>query len=236
MGGRARDYQTIGEVVESLSTAYPDLTVSKIRFLEEEGLISPERTAGGYRKFRPADTARIELVLRMQSEHFLPLAVIREKLADFDKGRIPEELRPIAASLESPTLPLEESGTISLEQAEKDIGLPAVFVRELIEFGLVEPVATDGVPELTRSDIEIAHTCWDLRRFGIEPRHLKMFDAFADREAGLLEQVLMPSMRSRTPEARQKVVRQLGELTGLTDDLKRHLLRRALSDSFEDVT
>jgi DNA-binding transcriptional MerR regulator len=86
-----RDYLTIGEVVQRLEGSYPDLSISKVRFLEEEGLVSPERTAGGYRKFSQADVSRIEMILRLQREHFLPLAIIREKLADFYRGKIPSE-------------------------------------------------------------------------------------------------------------------------------------------------
>lgn len=87
---RSRDYLTIGELVDSLIPAHPDLSISKVRFLEDEGLITPERTAGGYRKFSTSDVARVDLILRLQREHFLPLAVIREKMADLDKGKVPD--------------------------------------------------------------------------------------------------------------------------------------------------
>ena len=100
-----RDYLTIGEVVQRLQGAYPDLSISKVRFLEEEGLVAPERTQGGYRKFSQADVARVEMILRLQKEHFLPLAVIREKLSDFDRGRIPAELQRASVGMTAP-LPL----------------------------------------------------------------------------------------------------------------------------------
>src|SRR5450759_5780802 len=104
---RSRDYMTIGELVENLVPAHPDLTISKVRFLEDEGLVTPERTAGGYRKFTTADAARVDLILRLQKEHFLPLAVIREKLKDVDRGKVPPELRPTVASAHTQALPLE---------------------------------------------------------------------------------------------------------------------------------
>ena len=236
MSGRARDYRTIGEVVESLSERYPELTVSKLRFLEEEGLISPARTPGGYRKFAENDVARVEMILRMQQEHFLPLAVIRDRLADLDKGRMPAKLRSAAVSIESTTLPIEEALTIGIAETQEAIGVPPAFVAELARFGLVEPVGHGEGAELTASDVEVAVAAWDLRKYGVEPRHLKMFDQFAEREASLFAQVLMPAVRLRTPEARQQVVRQLEELVTLTDDLKRHLLKRALGETFEDVT
>lgn len=227
---------TIGEVVEKLSSTYPDLSISKVRFLEEEGLISPERTAGGYRKFGPADVTRIELILRLQREHFLPLAVIREKLAEFDRGRVPSELEgSVRTTAEAVTLPFEEAETVPVSSAPASLGLPASFIDELSDFGLIAPVPGDEGPELTRADVAIAHTCWDLRRFGVEPRHLRMYETAAEREATLFSQILTPAFRHRTPETRQKLVETLDELTRLSEELKRRLLRRSLGKVFEDV-
>lgn len=235
MAVRSRDYMTIGEVVESLSATYPDLSISKIRFLEEEGLIAPERTAGGYRKFSAADQARVELILRLQKEHFLPLAVIREKLKDIDKGKVPADLRPAVTQSEAVALPFEDSETLPLDKAPNVLGLPLSFLKELAEFGLIAIKKTADGQELARDDIEVAHACWDMRRFGIEPRHLRMYATFADREAAFFQQILMPTMRQKTPESRQKLVESLGELTDLTNELKRHLLHRALTHVFDDL-
>ena len=113
-----RDYLTIGEVVQRLEGAYPELSISKVRFLEDEGLVAPERTQGGYRKFSQADVARVEMVLRLQRDHFLPLAVIRDKLSDFDRGRIPAELQRVTAGMtDSQPLLAEEEGPLALDQA-----------------------------------------------------------------------------------------------------------------------
>ena len=232
----ARDYMTIGEVVDRLISAYPDLSISKLRFLEDEGLITPERTPGGYRKFTQADLQRVELVLRLQRDHFLPLAVIREKLADFDRGRIPPELRQTQAVVaEAVTLPLEEAEAMPLDDAPGSLGVPVSFIRELAEFGLLEIVKGDHGEEIARGDVAVVHSTWDLRRFGIEPRHLRMYETFADREAAFFSQILMPAFRHRTPETRQKLVETLSELTALTDELKGRLLRRALGRVFEDL-
>lgn len=235
MNGRVRDYLTIGEVVAELKTSYPDVTISKVRFLEEEGLVSPDRTSGGYRKFARPDVARVELILRLQKEHFLPLAVIRDRLKDMDKGRMPPELRGVAGPAPAAALPFESAETVPVEQVPSVLGLPVSFVRELAEFGVVSLTRGEEGEELSQADVAVTHTCWDLRRYGVEPRHLRMYETFAEREATFFQQILMPAFRHRTPETRQKLVEALGELGELTDELKRSLLRRALTRVFEDI-
>lgn len=235
MAPAVRDYLTIGEVVEKLLPAHPDLTISKVRFLEDERLISPERTAGGYRKYHPTDVQRLELVLRLQKDHFMPLAVIREKLEDFDRGKMPPELKPAVDHSEAMTLPLDAAETVPLDRVPDMLGLPTAFIRELASFGIVTLVAGERGDELPGPDIGIAHTCWDLRRFGIEPRHMRMYETFAEREAAFYQQILMPSIRHRTPEARQKLVETLVDLMGRTGELKEHMIRRAVGRLFEDL-
>ncbi len=232
-----RDYLTIGEVVQRLQGAYPDLSISKVRFLEEEELVAPERTAGGYRKFSQADVARVEMILRLQKDHFLPLAVIREKLTDFDRGRIPIELQRSPVGMTEP-LPLSvtDEGPFLIETAPTALGVPVSFIRELAEFGLVVINKVDGADALDRGDVQIVHAAWDMRRFGVEPRHLRMYENFADREAALFSQILMPAFRHRTVDTKQKLTETLTELGSLTDELKSRLLRRALGKAFEDLT
>ena len=226
----SRDYMTIGELVDGLLPAHPDLTISKVRFLEDEGLISPARTAGGYRKFSSADAARVDLVLRLQKEQFLPLAVIREKLEDLDRGKVSDDLRPMVTRPEVVSLPFAETETLPLEQVPTSLGLSIAFVRELAEFGLVRIAAGEQGEELSQLDVR-----WDLRRFGVDARHQRMYTNFADREAALFQQILAPAYHSKTPEARQRLVESVTELTRLTDDLKRQLLKRSVADTFEDV-
>ena len=232
-----RDYLTIGEVVQRLQNSYPDLSISKVRFLEEEGLVAPERTAGGYRKFSQTDVARVEMILRLQKEHFLPLAIIREKLADFDRGRIPVELQRSPVGMTEP-LPLaaEDEGPLALDEAQGALGIPGSFIRELAEFGLVNIGRVDGADVIDRADVQVVHAAWDLRKFGVEPRHLRMYENFSDREAALFSQILMPAFRHRTPESKQKLSETLSELSTLTDELKSRLLRRALAKAFEDLS
>lgn len=232
----SRDYLTIGEVVQRLEGAYPDLSISKIRFLEEEGLVSPERTAGGYRKFSQADVARVEMILRLQREYFLPLAVIREKLADFDRGKIPPELSRGPIGMTEP-LPLaaDDEGPLALDDAQASLGIPATFIRELSEFNLVSIARVDGADTIERADTAIVHAAWDLRKYGVDPRHLRMYENFSERESALFAQILMPTFRHRTPESKQKLAETLADLGTLTDELKGRLLRRALARAFEDL-
>jgi DNA-binding transcriptional MerR regulator len=232
-----RDYLTIGEVVQKLQPSYPDLSISKVRFLEEEGLIVPERTAGGYRKFAQADIVRIEMILRLQRDHFFPLAIIREKLADVDRGRIPAELQRAVADVAEP-LPLPESaeGMLLVADAPSALGIPVSFIYELREFGIIQIVAGESGDCMDRADLSCVHAAWDLRRFGVEPRHLRMYETFAEREAALFAQILMPAFRHKTPESRRKLAETLNELGTLTDSLKGRLLRRALARAFEDLT
>lgn len=233
----SRDYLTIGEVVQRLQPAYPDLSISKVRFLEEEGLITPERTSGGYRKFTQGDVARVEMILRLQRDHFLPLAVIREKLSDVDRGKVPPELERATVGVTEP-LPgtLGDDQPLVLEDAPSALGIPVSFIRELAEFDLVGIERNeDGAEQIDRADVSAVHAAWDLRRFGVEPRHLRMYGMFADREAALFVQILTPAFRHKTPESRKKLSETLGELGGLTDQLKGRLLRRALAKAFEDL-
>lgn len=235
MKPRDRDYLTIGEVVEKLKPVYPDVTISKVRFLEEEGLISPERTAGGYRKFKQADVARVDLVLRLQKEHFLPLAVIRDRLKEVDKGRTPAELRGAPAPAGLAGGHADSAGPVPVDQAPTALGLPVSFVKELAEYGIVTLRKGENGQELPAADVVVAHTCWDLRRYGVEPRHLRMYETFSAREASFFEQILMPAFRHRTAETRQKLADALSEIGDLTGELKRALLARALSKTFEDT-
>lgn len=231
-----RDYLTIGEVVQRLKGAHPDLSISKVRFLEDEGLISPERTQGGYRKFSQSDVARVEMILRLQKGHFLPLAVIKERLAEYDRGRIPVELERNGV-VEAP-LPavVGDEDPVPVDDVPSAFGIPVTFVRELAGFGIIRLVPGDGGESVERADVPSLHAAWDLRRFGVEPRHLRMYETFAEREAALFSQIVLPAFRHRTAESRQRLSETLSELGSLTDQLKGRLLRRALAKAFEDFS
>jgi hypothetical protein len=134
-------------------------------------------------------------------------------------------------------LPLtaEDEGPLLLEDAQASLGIPSSFIRELSEFGLVTIEKTENSDSIERADVQIVHAAWDLRKYGVEPRHLRMYENFSDREAALFSQILMPAFRHRTPESKTKLAETLHDLGNLTDDLKGRLLRRALARAFADL-
>jgi DNA-binding transcriptional MerR regulator len=229
-----RDYLTIGEVVDRLSGRYPDLSISKVRFLEEEGLIAPQRTAGGYRKFDTADVERIEAILKLQRDYFLPLAVIRDKLTEMDHGRVPEELRG-AGDIPGMSGRVSDGEAVALTGAASALGMPDGFLRELIDFGLVTTQNGAEGQEITPSGVRIARLAWDLRRYGIEPRHLRMYANGADREAALFGQVLTPAYRHKDAESRAGLAEALSDISKATGELKAELLERALEGTFDGM-
>lgn len=231
-----RDYLTIGEVVQRLQSTHPDLSISKVRFLEDEGLIAPERTQGGYRKFSTSDVARVDMILKLQKEHFLPLAIIRDKLAEYDRGRVPAELQRTIGVEEPIAKVVGEDQPVPVEDVPNVLGVPVSFVRELAEFGIVRIGTGESGDEIDRADVAAVHAAWDLRKFGVEPRHLRMYETWAEREAALFAQIVLPAFRHRTPESRQRLAETLAELGSLTDQLKGRLLRRALAKAFEDFS
>jgi DNA-binding transcriptional MerR regulator len=212
----ARDEEllTIGAVCERLRPEFPDISISKIRYLEGEGLLRPKRTQGGYRLFSEDDVDRLETILRLQRDEFLPLRVIREELAS------PRARKRTAATLS------EHEDELDLPQLCDRADIDADLARELEEFGLLMPRVQGGERLYTQSDAEIAETCGRLARFGIAPRHLRTFRTTADREAGLLEALVAPALRARNPERRRQGVEDLRQLAELAQDLAQRLFWR----------
>jgi DNA-binding transcriptional MerR regulator len=207
---------TIGAVCERLRGEYPDISISKIRYLEEQGLLSPKRTRGGYRLFSEDDVLRLETILRLQRDEFMPLRVIRQHLAS------PQALHQRRRSA---GLGTEEA--VSLPELCDRAGIAPDFARELQDYDVLEPLA-DGDGEFAESDAEIAAVCAKLAEFGIAPRHLRTFRSSADREASLLSQLLAPAMRSRNAERRKSAVQDLERLAGLAQELSQLLFWRSL--------
>jgi DNA-binding transcriptional MerR regulator len=202
---------TIGAVCRRLKADFPDISISKIRYLEDQGLLTPKRTQGGYRLFSEDDLERLETILRLQRDEFLPLRVIREELA---AGAARARRRRTSSSLGE-----QEDETIDLDELCERAGLEPARARELEAFGLLEPPYSE-------LDVEIAATCDRLARYGIAPRHLRAFRTSADRESGLLEALVMPSLRSRNPERHRAGLDDLRALTEAAQELSQLLLAR----------
>jgi DNA-binding transcriptional MerR regulator len=232
---------TIGEVLNELKDEFDDVTISKIRFLESEGLIAPDRTESGYRKFTEDDVERLRYVLRTQRDRYLPLKVIREELDRLDAGQ----------PVEPPTPPPPPPGTAAAgddaagESAEEErpalvsaapdpveltvnelcdaTGLEAGDVGALRDHGLLE-----GDERFDGHDLEVARAAAELMRLGLEPRHLRMYRQFADREVGIFEQLVAPLLKQRNPDARRTAETQVDELAHHGQLLYRTVVSREL--------
>ncbi len=219
---------SIGAVLNALRDEFPEVTISKIRFLESEGLVEPQRTPSGYRKFSTRDVERLGHVLRMQRDHYLPLKVIREHLDAMERG----EAAPL------PTVGRQRDGEAVLEPSEGPtvarigraelLAAAGIGERELEEwesYGLVVPLE-GGVYDAEAATV--AALVAELGRFGIEPRHLRVMKAAADREAGLVDQVVAPLKRHRNPQTRALAEARTKEIAGLTVRLHAALVQTAL--------
>lgn len=212
-------YQTIGAVCESLRGEFPDISISKIRYLEDQGLLAPRRTPGGYRLFSDEDVERLELILRLQRDEFLPLRVIRQELAT--------RMSP-ARKRRKPSALAEGDGEVDLHDLCHRAGITADFARDLEEFGLIQASQRGGERFYEADDVEIANACARLAASGMSARHLRTFRTTADRAAGLLEQVAAPALRSRSPERREQGLTELRGLGDAAQELTQLLLWKAL--------
>jgi DNA-binding transcriptional MerR regulator len=234
-GGRVR--LNIGEVLDLLRRDFPGVTIPKIRFLEDKGLVKPERTPAGYRKFSHDDVERLRYVLRMQRDHYLPLRVIGEHLDAIDRGMAPPPIEPVVPTV--PTVSLSADGTPSAESflrhdnvrlSRKELLKIAEITEEqlaqLEQFGLV--TARPGTGHFDTDALVIATTARELSEFGLEPRHLRAFKTSADREVGLVEQVVAPQMRGRDASARGRAEETISEIAALSVRLHATLVKAGL--------
>jgi DNA-binding transcriptional MerR regulator len=295
------EHLSIGEVLTELQAEFPDVTISKIRFLESQGLINPERTPSGYRKFSPADVARLRWILVEQRDHFLPLKVIKERLDahDLSTGPLPPPSAPPSeparepppgaprsahreASLstsrrdereqsrEQPRRPqrADEAGeaeVVTIRRRARDLTLPLVLdgepapdddegpdtfdrvalaraadvteamLDELESYGVIRPFHDDGIRAFyDRDALVCVRAAATLARHGLQPRHLKMYVHFTEREAALFHQVLAPYLRQRNPVSRARVDSTLSDLVTEARALRGALLRRAIEDALGD--
>lgn len=237
-----KSYMSIGDVLKALLEEFPDVSISKIRFLESEGLIEPERTPSGYRKFHTEDVSRLRYILRLQRDQFVPLKVIRKRLEHFEPADVSIEpapkatestrAKPPAAPVEEDELPVIEGG-LSLDRDDfaRAVGFDDEGVEELEEFGLVDShQLDDGSLYYDEDDVLIAKIAKDFAKFGIQPRHLKMYKNFAEKEADLFRQVVVPVSRNASGEGKRQARVSLLELAKLSKRLKQALLRSSLRD------
>ena len=284
-----QSHLSIGEVLSLVQEDFPDITISKIRFLESQGLLDPERTPSGYRKFHDVDIERLQWILTQQRDHFLPLKVIRERLAEWDatgtppagdhqsppadqlpgapqtEVEPPDDVRHAAASLaaasaievgprdDGPSTPdgpddtqvpepaTEPAGTalahgpdgssLTAEElaARASVGVDAV--HELEGFSMISSRRIGSETYYDVDQLPVVEACRAFLDHGVEVRHLRMYKIAAEREAGVLEQLIVPLLKQRNPEARARAVDTVSELADAGESLHAALLRRALRDT-----
>jgi DNA-binding transcriptional MerR regulator len=216
----ATNLLSIGQVLAKLSPEFPDLTPSKLRFLEERQLVSPARTESGYRKFSPTDMDRLRFVLTMQRDHYLPLKVIRGFLAELDAGRTP--VLPGGASAVPSMLSSERKFT--RDELVREAGATAMLLQDAVTASLIVPADVFGEDVLT-----VLKSLVELQRSGIEPRHLRGFRAAAERELGLIENALMPVARRKDASSRARAAEMAREIAGQLEVVRSSLIRSALT-------
>jgi DNA-binding transcriptional MerR regulator len=223
-GGAEPRLRTIGSVCEELREQFPDISVSKIRYLEDQGLISPRRTRGGYRLFAPDDVERLTTILRLQRDEFLPLRVIREEL---DGPGAADRTRRRSVGLLGHEGEIDEAELCDRASVSPDV------VRQLEEFGLLVSRTESGSRFYAESEADIAAACARLARYGIDARHLRTFLTGAGRQAALVEQLVAPGLRARNPQRRKDAVDDLEALSRVAQELSHLLLIRELRGTVE---
>jgi DNA-binding transcriptional MerR regulator len=218
---------TIGTVCKALQQEFPDISISKIRYLEDQKLLAPRRTQGGYRLYTQADVQRLRTILRLQRDEFLPLRVIRQELAG---GRAEREVAaPVdGRSLRRAMVTRDPGALYSLEDVVEETGADQSLVRELVEFGVIKGELRGGVRYFDETERDIVRAVSELARYGVGGRNLRVFRSSADREAQLLQSILAPALRSRNPQRRKEAVEALENLASVTTHLKHLLLIRDL--------
>ena len=220
---------TIGGVCKQLEREFPDISISKIRYLEDQKLLSPRRTPGGYRLYGHSDMQRLKTILRLQRDEFLPLRVIRQELA---AGTAEAEIAQQAAEprqVRRSTVAVRGPGSLyRLAEVLEETGADEALVRELEDFGVIRGEKQNGETLYDDTEREIIRATAELKRFGVGGRNLRVFRTSADREAALLEQILAPALRSRNPERRKEAVEALENLAAIASNLKHLLLIRDL--------
>ncbi len=234
-GGPPAKAMTIGAVVKALEQEFPDISISKVRYLEDQKLLAPRRTPGGYRLYTQGDVARLRTILRLQRDEFLPLRVIRQELAS---GRSDPEVPASGGAAEAtsarprgrrPSVTAQPSGALySLEDVVEETRAEPRLVAELEDYGVIKGEVRSGKKYYDETEREIVRAVTELARYGVGGRNLRAFRTSADREAALLQQILAPALRSRNEQRRKEAIEALENLAAVTTHLKHLLLIRDL--------
>jgi DNA-binding transcriptional MerR regulator len=249
VGVSERAFMSIGEVLTLLKDEFPDVTISKIRFLESQGLLDPERTPSGYRKFYDTDVERLRWILRQQREHFLPLKVIKGRLAGAvpDRGeddptatanqstspsRAPSGKRPRFddAGDSNPLVSGVSGASLTVGELAAASGLEVEEIAELERYGIISGREVGGARYYDENALVLVNLAAGFMKFGVEARHLRMYRNAGEREASFFEQVVMPMLKQRNPEAHTQAVETLGELARLGQAMRAAMLRQALHE------
>ncbi|MGN6274320.1 MAG: transcriptional regulator FtsR [Solirubrobacterales bacterium] len=226
---RPRKALTIGAVCKILQGEFDDISISKIRYLEDQKLLNPRRTSGGYRLYSQSDVERLRTILRLQRDEFLPLRVIRQELASGGDLVLGDgERKPASGTVRRAILVDTSRAYLTLDEIVEETGAREELIRELENFGIVQPEKREGKTVYDETDREIVRAANELSRVGVGARNLRVFRSSADREANLLEALLGPSLRSRNPERRKEALESLESLAATVSHLKHLLLVRDL--------
>ena len=226
---RPRKALTIGAVCKILQGEFDDVSISKIRYLEDQKLLNPRRTSGGYRLYSQSDVERLRTILRLQRDEFLPLRVIRQELAGGGELMLGDsERKPTNGAARRAILVDTSRAYLALEEVVEETGAREELIGELENFGIVQPEKREGKTVYDETDREIVRAANELSRVGVGARNLRVFRSSADREAQLLEALLGPSLRSRNPERRKEALQSLESLAATVSHLKHLLLVRDL--------
>jgi DNA-binding transcriptional MerR regulator len=234
---RSRDYLSIGEVLDSVREDFPDISISKIRFLEAEGLLSPTRTESGYRKFYEDDVTRLRHILTLQRDHFLPLKVIKERVLNGDPNAASHVPAPLTLVRSAPAETSSDEGAapaadLTGVQMNRDELCRAARIsdqqlRDLEDFGILKAGEGDTYDD---ADLLVAKAARGFLEHGLEPRHLKMYRQFAEREANLFDQLTNPMTRQRAPGAQAQASQSIREMANLSRQIREGTLRAALRE------
>lgn len=216
---------TIGSVVERLHGEFPDISVSKLRYLEEQGLVTPRRTKSGYRLYSQDDFGRLVRVLGMQRDEYLPLKVIRRELERNPASALPSARQ---GPRKTDLLTVGEEREYTAEEIQQLTGADVTLLSELEEFELVRARQVSGVRRYTATDAGIVGAAAQLAQLGLRPKNLRMVKSAVDREIGLIEQVLLPALKSNRQERRREGLEQLDDIVQATTQLRRLLLARGV--------